>query len=148
MAETDSLPPRRPDRLRPPRWLAALSVAMGLVLFAQQLRFVLGAGPVGELHPAQAGGLLVLALAFNLGYVVAPFWVGRGPWRNFGAGLLLAPCVIGWLLQFLPSVLSRPGVGVVALPALAAILGLYAYVFRGFWAEFQGNRTSAGPNGR
>ncbi|MEQ8966308.1 MAG: hypothetical protein RID91_10815 [Azospirillaceae bacterium] len=147
MADAETPPPRRPDRLRPPRWLVALSVAMGVVLFAQQMRFVLGAGPVGELQPAQAAGLLVLALAFNAGYVVAPFWVGRGPWRNFFAGILLAPCLVGWLLQFLPAVLSRPDIALIALPALASILGLYTYMFRQFWTEFQDSRKSGGPKG-
>jgi hypothetical protein len=133
--------------LTPPRWLAALSIAAGAVLFYDFLiGLVVQAGPAATGADEMPGGLLGVGLFFHAGYIVAPFWIGRGPWLSFFAGLVLAPTLVGWMLRFVPAALGDPVSGALGLIGLVAILGQYALILRHFWIDFQTSRTTSGPN--
>lgn len=145
---TESPPPGyRSPKLTPPRWLAALSVAVGAVLF---YFFLLRLWPQGDGAEALAGpqraSLIGVALFFHLGYFVAPFWTGRGPWLSFFAGLALAPAAVGWMVQFFPGGFADPVLAGLALLGLTAILGHYFLIFRHFWIDFQTSRTAGRPD--
>lgn len=142
----DAPPPYTPPTLTPPRWLAALSITVGAVLFFTFLGQLWPREAADQLGFGQQTSLMGIALFFHAGYVIAPFWIGRGPWLSFFAGLLLGPVAIGWMLQFMSVLFAGPVVAVLGLLGLAAILGQYFLIFRHFWIDFQTSRKTGGPD--
>lgn len=137
-------PPRR--RLGVPRALAALSIALGLVLALLLFQDLASRGPVGR-SPGLALRLVAVSAALNLGYLAAPLLIGRGPWRGLAAGVLLAPCLLGWVLMFWPGLTASPLLALLGGLAGLVLLALYVLVLRQFAAEFA-DRRSGGPSGR
>lgn len=130
---------------RPPRLLVAASVTLGFVFIYLMARDVASRGPLAD-APLEALVRLGLAiLAFNLGYIVAPLTLGRGPWLTFLGALILGPTVIGWLLMFWPGMLANPVLALLGAAAAGILLALYFYAFWYFVTEFMGNRTPGGP---
>ncbi|MGP1397774.1 MAG: hypothetical protein ACTS3R_19905 [Inquilinaceae bacterium] len=142
MTAQDPAPPpaRRP---LPPRWLAALSIAIGVVVwywfFGDLLWF-----PIPSSGPNANTQILLFGVGLNAGYVIAPFLVGRGLWRSFLAGLVLAPVALGWVMQLWPRLMSDPVLTVLGLVSLAVIVALYSLVFRHLVGEFMSNRRNLG----
>lgn len=144
---TEGPPAGAQVRRVPPRGLAALSITIGVVFAALVFLDLAGRGPTDRAPPWLVLRMALLALVLNLGYVAAPLLAGRGPWRSFTAGLLLAPSALGWLLMFWPGLLGDPLLGVVGGVSGLVLAALYAYVFRALLAEFLDNRRSGLPGG-
>ncbi|MEM7444621.1 MAG: hypothetical protein AAF414_14970 [Pseudomonadota bacterium] len=141
MSTADPLPPRRSYMM--PRWLAALSIAVGIGLPVIFLMMTEGMAGATEEQMTVA---MVMTIVLNVGYIVAPFLVGRGQWSSFFAGLLLVPAIAGWVSMFIPGVFSiNPLVIVLAAISATALLGGYICIFRHFAAEFFSNRKGGGP---
>ncbi|MEO3432642.1 hypothetical protein [Inquilinus sp. CAU 1745] len=129
---------------RPPRLLVAASITLGFVFIYLTAQDFASRGPLAD-APREALFRLGLAiLAFNLGYIVAPLALGRGPWLTFLGALILGPTVIGWLLMFWPGMLFSPVLAFLGVAAAGILLALYFYVFWYFVTEFMGNRTPGG----
>lgn len=143
MNDTPAAAPRRFPGV--PRALAALSIALGLVLALLMFQDLVSRGPVAR-SPGLGLRLAAASAALNLGYVAAPLLIGRGPWRGFAAGLLLAPCLLGWLLMFWPGLTASPLLALLGGLSGLVLLALYALVLRQFAAEFADRRTG-GPSG-
>ena len=140
MTDTDPLPPRR--RYTLPRWLAALSIAVGIGLPAIVLMQT--GGLVGATQD-QVLFAMVMTIILHAGYIIAPFLIGRGQWLSFFAGLALAPALAGWVSMFVPAVFGNPFVIVLAGVSAVALIGDYVFIFRHFAAEFFSNRKGGGP---
>ncbi|HET8728082.1 MAG TPA: hypothetical protein VFO41_11265 [Alphaproteobacteria bacterium] len=122
--------------LAPPRLLAALSIALGVAFAVLVFRDLAARGPIETAPPGLVLRLAAVAVALNAGYVIAPLLIGRGLWRSFAAGLLLAPGVLGWLLMFWPRLFADPFLGLLGGLSGAVLLALYFYAFRHFAVEF------------
>ena len=140
MTDTDPLPPRR--RYTLPRWLAALSIAVGIGLPA--IVMVQTSGLAGATQD-QMLFAMVMTIILHVGYVIAPFLIGRGQWLSFFAGLALAPALAGWISMFVPAAFSNPLVIVLAGLSAVALIGDYVFIFRHFAGEFFSNRKGGGP---
>ena len=125
---------------RPPRWFIALSIGLGLGSLGLAVRVLADGGDATNVPDALAGRIAVLTAVFHLGYFAAPFLVGRGAWANFVGGLLLAPAVLGWLLLYWPGLLTDRLLAGLGIACLAVLAGLFGYVFRSLFGEFQSGR--------
>lgn len=130
---------------RPPRLLVAASITLGFVIIYLAARDFASRGPLAEAPPEALFRLALALLAFNLGYIVAPLMLGRGPWLTFLGALILGPTVMGWLFMFWPGMLSNPILALLGAAAAGVLLALYFYAFWYFVTEFMGNRTPGGP---
>lgn len=131
---------------RPPRWLKALSVGVGLGCAGLSVR-VLTAGPAAAgLPPELAGRVAVLVAVFHLGYAAAPFLAGRGGWPGFFAALLLLPAIPGWLLLFWPGVIADPLLAGLGIASFAVLTALFGYILRDLIGEFRSSRRSGRPD--
>ena len=140
MTDTDQLPPRR--RYTVPRWLAALSIAVGIGLPAIVMMDTRGLAGASQ---DQLLFAMVMTIILNIGYIIAPFMIGRGQWLSFFAGLALAPALAGWVSLFLPAALGNPLVIILAGLSGLALVGNYVFIFRHFAGEFFSNRKGGGP---
>ena len=140
MTDSEPLPPRH--RYTLPRWLAALSIAVGIGL---PVVMVIASGGMAGATEQQLLFAMMMTIILHVGYILAPFLIGRGQWRSFFAGLALAPSLAGWVSMFLPALFGNPMVGILALVSATALIGDYVYIFRHFAAEFFSNRKSGGP---
>lgn len=127
-----------------PRWLIALSIALGLGYFWLLISQALALEAAASTPLPSVSGAVAAAVFFTLGYVVAPLLVGRGPWWTFLAGLLLAPAVLGWLTMFWPGAFEGGDwlAAALAMAGLTVLFLLYAMIVREFVREFLGNRRS------
>lgn len=140
MTNSEPRPPRHHYTL--PRWLAALSIAVGLGLPAI---VVIQTGGLAGASEQQMAFAMIMTIVLHVGYILAPFLIGRGQWRSFFAGLVLAPSLAGWISMFVPGIAGHPLVAVLGAVSAVALIGDYIYIFRHFAAEFLSNRKSGGP---
>jgi len=126
--------------MTPPRFLQALSIALGGVLGVLIFQDLAARGPTAGAPSGLRLRFLAVAVALSFGYVLGPLLAGRGPWQSFGAGLALAPAVLGWLLMFWPGMLRVTPVAFLGLLSGAVLLALYAYIVRHLAAEFMDAR--------
>ena len=131
-----------------PRWLIALSIALGLGYFWLLISQALALQTAASTPLPSVPGAVGAALFFTLGYVVAPLLVGRGPWWTFLAGLALAPAVLGWLTMFWPGAFQGGDwlAAGLAMAGLIVLFLLYAMIVREFVREFLSNRRSGKPD--
>ncbi|NNG04178.1 MAG: hypothetical protein HKM95_08760 [Inquilinus sp.] len=132
----------------PPRWLVALSIALGLGFFWLLVRQAMAVESAASAPLPSLAGVVAGALFFTAGYGIAPLLLGRGPWRTFFAGLVLAPAVLGWLTMFWPHAFAGADglTAVLAVVSLIVLFLLYAMIVREFVREFLGNRQTGGPD--
>lgn len=140
MTDRDPLPPRK--RYALPRWLAALSMAVGIGLPAIVM---IQSGGLAGASQEQLAFAMVMTIILHVGYILAPFLIGRGQWHSFFAGLALAPALAGWVSMFVPGIVGNPLVTLLGAISAVALVGDYVYIFRHFAAEFFSNRKGGGP---
>lgn len=140
MTDNSPAPPR--FRYTLPRWLSALSIAVGLGL---PVIVLIQSGGMAGAGVDQMLLFMLMTIVLNVGYILAPFLIGRGQWQSFFAGLALGPALAGWVLMFLPDMTANPQMMALAAVSVVALIGDYAYIFRHFAAEFISNRKGGGP---
>ncbi len=116
-------PPDPPIRLFPPRptgWIKAFSIGFGLASVAVWVSQSAAHSAATEMPTALAASLAAMVLLYHIGYLVAPFLVGRGTWPSFLGALTLAPAAHGWVLVY------GQWLGVVPTPVAAVAAGCLA----------------------
>ena len=123
-----------PIRLFPPRpngWIKGLSIGFGLASGGIWLALSAGHSAADEMPTALAASLAATVLLYHIGYLVAPFLVGRGIWPSFLGALVLAPALHGWVLVYPPAVpVSANVIAAVGAGCLAALVILYVIALR------------------
>lgn len=140
--------------MRPPRWLAALSIAVGVLLMAIAYSMVVsssvriaasGATDVAapDAPTSVRVGAAALALAVGVAYIAAPLLLGRGVWRTFLGGLLLAPSAWGWLVFIGPAINASPIATVIGGVSLSLLVLYFAMTLSGLFVQFNEMRRSS-----